>query len=161
MKNTLLFLVAIVFAVTACNKQTYVDGTYTAKYDAIDSHGWQASVEFTLVEDVISNVDFDYFDAEGNRKSEDAGYQDRMYNLSYVLVGTDTVRTKPETYCPELEAQIEAATITPSWVDIDGVAGATSSSLNANTLMAAGLEGAIVGDPTTIELVQPDPFVEE
>lgn len=140
MKKTLLFLAAAVFALTACNKQTYVDGTYMVTYDEIDSHGWNAFVEFTLTEDEISNVNFDYKDADGNLKSMNAGYNTAMF---------DAVGTNPETYCPELEAQIEATTIDP-WTPIDGVTGATGSSENANTLMEAGLEAAMDGDTDVV-----------
>jgi len=152
MKKTLLILVAIVFAVTACNKQTYVDGTYSVKYDAIDSHGWQAFVEFTLVEDAITEASYDYYDANMNLKSEDTAYQSRMSGI--VGIG-------PADYTPMINANIKAATILPQFDSIDVVTGATHSCHTANELVKAGLDAAMDGEPTVIELVQPDPMVEE
>ncbi len=149
MKKTLLILVAIVFAVSACNKSTYVDGTYKAQYDEIDSHGWQAWVEFTLTEDVISDVDFDYYDANMNRKSEDSAYNARMLSITGV--------TNPELYSPQIEALIANATIVPQFDSIDVVTGATHSCHDASALVKAALEAAVEGTPTMIELVQPDP----
>ena len=149
MKKTLLIFAAIVFAVTACNKQTYVDGTYMVTYDQIDSHGWNAFVEFTLTEDMISDVDFDYLNADGDRKSLDTAYNRRMLEIRGV--------TNPETYCPQIEAQIEATTIVPEYDTIDGVTGATGSSINANILMAAGLEAAMDGEPLEVIIPQPEP----
>ncbi|MCF8225951.1 MAG: FMN-binding protein [Bacteroidales bacterium] len=148
MKKTLLLLVAIVFAVTACDKGTYVDGTYAAEYDELDSHGWQAFVEFTLTEDVISEVDFDYLNADGLRKSEDTAYQSRMFSI--VGVG-------PVQFIPGIESQIANATIVPQFDSIDGFSGATSSSHNATELVKAALDAAKDGEPTSIVVPQPEP----
>lgn len=160
MKKTLLLLTAIVFAVTSCSDSTYVDGEYTVEYDELDSHGWQAFVKFTLAEDVVSNVDYDYYDADGNLKSEDDGYQESMVSFSYVLVDGDTVRVGPQDYCPEIESRIEATEIVPEYVEIDVVAGATGSSEAANDLMSKGLDAAVDGT-TEVSVPQPDPATEE
>jgi major membrane immunogen (membrane-anchored lipoprotein) len=147
MKKTLLILVAIVFAVTACDKQTYVDGTYTATFDAADDRGWNSVVVFTLTEDVISNVDFDDFDAEDNRKSEDEAYNDRMQELTGV--------TNPGVFTPQIEAAIENAEIVPTYVAFDAITGATGSSGNANALVEAALEAAVTGEETEISIARP------
>jgi major membrane immunogen (membrane-anchored lipoprotein) len=149
MKKTLLILVAIVFAVTACDKSTYVDGTYSAEFDAVDSNGWQAFVSFTLTEDVISDVDFDYYDLDMNRKTEDADYNERMLSITGI--------TNPEMYAPMIEANIAAATITPEFESIDVVTGATHSSHDADLLVEAALDAARDGTTTDVTLVQPDP----
>ncbi|MDA3823118.1 MAG: FMN-binding protein [Bacteroidales bacterium] len=153
MKKTLLILVAIVFAVTACEKATYMDGEYSATYSEIDSHGWNAFVNFTLTEDVISGVDFDYLDADGIRKSEDADYNERMLSIMGI--------TNPETYVPQIEAALADATINPQFDSIDAITGATSSSHNATILFKAALDAAIDGEPMDVVLTQPDPMVEE
>jgi major membrane immunogen (membrane-anchored lipoprotein) len=149
MKKTLLLLAAIVFAVTACNKSTYVDGTYSAEFDAPDSRGWQAFVQFTLTEDAISDVDFDYYDANMNRKSEDTAYNSRMLSITGV--------TNPEMYSPAIEANIANATIVPAFDSIDIVTGATHSCHDANILVEAALESAADGGETEVTVVQPDP----
>ena len=147
MKKTLLILVAIVFIVTACEKQTYVDGTYSATYNEPDSRGWNTVVEFTLTEDMISNVDYDEFDGEGNRKTEDTDYNVRMLDMGGV--------TKPETYAPQIEAAIANTTIVPSYEPIDAITGATGSSNSANALMEAALDAAVEGEPTNIVVTRP------
>ncbi|MEX0982370.1 MAG: hypothetical protein WD577_14920 [Bacteroidales bacterium] len=147
MKKTLLILAAMVFAITACDKQTYVDGNYSATYNELDGHGWNAFVEFTLTEDVISDVDFDYLDADGNRKSEDSAYNANMLKIKGI--------TNPETYCPAIEAAIANTEIVPDYVFIDAVTGATGSSENANILMEAALEAAVEGQPTNVVIPQP------
>jgi major membrane immunogen (membrane-anchored lipoprotein) len=145
MKKTLLILVAIVFAVTACDKQTYVDGDYSATFDELDSHGWNAFVEFTLTEDVISNVNFDYVNADGVLKSTDSAYNARMLSIA---------GTNPATYVPLIESAITNTTIVPEYEAIDAVTGATGSSENANLLMEAALEAAIDGEPKDVVLPQ-------
>jgi major membrane immunogen (membrane-anchored lipoprotein) len=147
MKKTLLILAAIVFAVTACDKQTYVDGTYKATYNEADSRGWNSVVEFTLTDDMISNVDFDDFDSNGNRKSEDTAYNARMLDIGGV--------TNPEAYIPQIEAAIANATIVPSYEPIDAVTGATGSSNSANELMEAALNAAVDGEPTNVVVTRP------
>jgi len=151
MKKTLLILAAIVFAVTACDKQTYVDGDYSATFEELDSHGWNAFVEFTLTGDEISNVTFDYLNADGVLKSEDSAYNARMLSITGV--------TNPETYCPQIEAAIANTTIAPEYEPIDVVTGATHSGENANMLMEAALEAAIDGEP--MDVVIPQPVEEE
>jgi major membrane immunogen (membrane-anchored lipoprotein) len=155
MKKTLLILVAIVFAVTACDKNTYVDGNYSATFDE-PHYGWTSVLEFTLTDDVISDLDFDDFDEDGNRKSEDEAYQDRMYNDGFVLVDGDTVRTNPETFTPIIVSALSNATIVPEYEPIDAVTGATSSSNNANALMEAALNAAVDGEPVEVVISYPE-----
>ena len=147
MKKTLLILVAIVFAVTACEKNTYVDGSYSATYNEADSRGWNTVVEFTLTDDVISNVDFDDFDSDNNRKSQDSAYNASMLDITGV--------TNPETYAPQIEAAIANATIVPSYEPIDAITGATGSSNSANMLMEAALNAAVDGESTDVVITRP------
>lgn len=128
--------------------QAYKDGAYVASYDAFDSHGWKAFLEFTLLGDQISNVDFDEVNESGVRKSEDADYNEIMWTIRGI--------TKPEIFMPQLEANIEAADITsdPPNAVIDAVTGATASSSFAQTLLDAALEAAVSGSPTEILVPQ-------
>ncbi|MEX0986042.1 MAG: hypothetical protein WD052_01105 [Bacteroidales bacterium] len=140
MKKTLLIFVAIVFAVTACNKQTYVDGTYTVTFNE-PSHSYTGFVTVTLAEDAITDVDFDYMnDTIDLRKSEDDAYKQRMLDRG--------MTTSPDEFIPLIEASLQAATIIPEFVPIDAVTGATSSSNDANYLMEIALDNAITGETT-------------
>ncbi|SRR6056297_1814834 len=158
MKKTLLILVAVVFAVTACEKQTYVDGTYEATFD--EPHfGWTEYLSFELVGDEISNVDFDAVNAEGDLKSTDDAYNERMFTDSAYVARMEEAGkapTKPETYMPQIEGALMNATIAPEFTPIDIVSGATSSSENANALMEAALDLAADGDGTEIVISYPE-----
>ncbi len=135
MKKTLLILVAVVVGLTACEKNQYTDGTYNATYDAIDSHGWNAFVNITVSDDMITAADFDYWNATGDTlKSEDDGYNTLMMGIK---------GTNPETFCPLIEANIMDAVIIPEFTAIDAVAGATHSVENADELVTAALESAL------------------
>jgi major membrane immunogen (membrane-anchored lipoprotein) len=148
MKKTLLILVAIVFVATACENNTYTDGTYAATYDAIDSHDWRAFVEITISDDMITVADFDYWDATADTlKSEHPGYNATMLAIK---------GTNPETFCPLIEAAIKDAVIVPAFDSINSVAGATHSSHNASELVAAALESALDAGGDVV-IAQPDP----
>ncbi len=139
MKKTLLIFVAILFAVTACEKSTYIDGTYKVSYDA-PHYGYTAFIEFTLSGDEVSGVDFDYWNDAGDlRKSEDTEYAGNMFPVA---------GTSPDIYIPVLESQLEATVIVPELVDIDGVTGATGSTASANHLFGVALEAALSGEPS-------------
>lgn len=147
MKKTLLILAAIVFSLTACDKQTYEDGIYKVTFDQADTHGWTAFLEFNLTADELSDVDFDYLDADGNRKSLDTAYANNMFPVA---------GTSPDLFCPELETRLQAATIVPEFEPVDAVSGATGSSEDANHLMEVGLEWALSGEPMTGTTPQTD-----
>lgn len=149
MKKTLLVLIAIVFTVTACEKQTYVDGTYTATFDE-PHYGWTDYVSFTLTEDVISDVDFDAVNDAGDLKSTDSAYNANM------LANTTGTPTNPETYMPQIEAAISNTAIVPEYEPIDAISGATGSSENANLLMEAALNAAVDGEPTDVVISYPE-----
>ncbi len=146
MKKTFLILVAIVFVVTACNKNTYVDGDYRATFDS-PSNGWTDYVSFTLIDDQISNVDYDAVNAEGDLKSTDSAYNANMGSQR---------DTKPEIFMPQIEAAIANTTIVPEYEPIDAISGATGSSADANLLMEAALNLAVDGEPTEIEISYPE-----
>lgn len=158
MKKTLLILAAIVFAVTACEKQTYVDGTYEATFD--EPHfGWTEYLTFELTGDEISNVDFDAVNADGDLKSTDEAYNENMFTDSaYVarMEAAGKAPTKPETYMPQIESALSNATIVPEFEPVDIVSGATSSSVNANALMEAALDMAADGDGNEIVISYPE-----
>ncbi len=157
MKKTLLILAAIVFAVTACEKQTYVDGTYEATFEE-PHYGWTEYLTFELTGDEISNVDFDAVNSEGDLKSTDEAYNENMFTDSAYNARMDAagkVPTKPELYMPLIESALANATIVPEFEPVDIVAGATSSSVNANALMEAALEIAAAGDGNDVIIAYP------
>ena len=146
MKKTLLILAAMVFAVTACEKNTYVDGNYSATYDNPDANGWKAFVEFTLTDDQISDVDYDEINTDDDLKSTDTEYHALMASMR---------DTDPSIFIPQIEAAIANTSILPNYDLIDAITGATGSSNNANELMEAALDAAIDGEPTVV-IPQPD-----
>ncbi len=147
MKKTLLFLVAVVFAVTACEKQTYVDGTYEAKFNE-PSHSYTGFLEVTLVNDEITALEFDYMnDTVDLLKSEDEPYAQRMINAGR--------ETTPDVFIPQIESALRNTTIVPEFEEIDAVSGATGSSGEANYLMQQVLDLAVDGEPNSIEVGYP------
>ena len=155
MKKLLLILVVVLFAVTACEKAMYVDGTYKATFAEFDDHGWNTFLELTITEDMVSDVDFDYLDSTGNRKSTDAGYQTSMTSYSYAIVDGDTVRVGPADYTPAINASIAGAVINPDFSGLDAFAGATHSVENADVLFEAILDAALTGDVMDISVPLP------
>ena len=147
MKKTLLILAAIVFAVTACEKQTYVDGTYTATFDE-PHYGWTDYLTVTLENDAVTEVDFDAVNDAGDLKSTDTAYNANMWENS-------DPQNKPELFMPSIEAALSNATITPEFGEIDAVTGATGSSENANLLMEAILDIATEGDVSEVVISYP------
>jgi major membrane immunogen (membrane-anchored lipoprotein) len=141
MKKTLLILVAIVFSLTACDKQTYVDGTYKVTFDA-PSHHYTAFMQVTVSADELSAVVFDYInDTVDLLKSEDAAYTSRMLNAGY--------DAGPDTFLPAIEGYVMDATILPE-VDtstVDTYTGATGSSIDAKILLIEAMENALSGEP--------------
>jgi len=147
MKKTLLFIAAAVLAV-ACTKNTYVDGTYTAKFNE-PSHDYTGFLEVTLVDDEITALDFDYMnDTVDLLKSEDEAYAQRM---------TDAGRTTtPDVFIPQIEAALMNATIVPQFDSIDVVTGATHSTHDADYLMKQALDLAVTGEQSSIEVGYPE-----
>jgi major membrane immunogen (membrane-anchored lipoprotein) len=147
MKKTLLILAAVVIA-GACTKNTYVDGTYTAKFNE-PSHDYTGYLDVTLVDDEISALDYDYMnDTVDLLKSEDEAYKQRMLGAGR--------ETSPDVFIPQIEAALMNATIVPEFDSIDVVSGATGSSGDANYLMHHALDLAKTGEQDLIEVGYPE-----
>lgn len=116
---------------------TYKDGVYQGSYDKFDTHGWKAQIEIEIKDDKIANVTFDYINADGKLKSEDADYKTNMEKVT---------KTYPAKFIPELQQKlIDTQDITK----VDAVTGATSSSNDFKTLAAFVIdEMAKKGDTT-------------
>ena len=143
MKRILFIIATVMLAISACDKNTYVDGTYTATFDE-PKDGWNTILEFTLTEDVISDLDYDDFDNDGNRKSRDSAFNAEMQNAGII---------KPEFVFPLIEAAIINTSILPVYEPINAVLPGTSEYFeNANILMEAALNNALVGEPSDIAI---------
>ncbi len=121
------------------------DGTYKAEYDKADTHNWKAFVEITVKDGKMSAVNFDYVNADGKFKSEDAAYNESMMKVA---------KTNPATYMPQLEkALVEKQDV----AKVDSVTGATASSKNFTTLASKLVTEKIAkGDTTTLVIPQTD-----
>ena len=148
MKKILFIIATVMLAISACNKNTYVDGTYTATFNE-PKNGWNTILEFTLNEDVISELDYDDFDNDGNRKSLDSAYNAEMQ---------DAGNPKPEYFFPLIEAAIINTTILPDYepIDVNALQGATEFFENANILMEAALNAALTVNHTVVIVPRPE-----
>ncbi len=147
MKKILYIIAIVTIATSACNKNTYVDGTYTATFDE-PKNGWNTILEFTLSEDVISELDYDDFDNDENRKSLDSAYNAEMQNAG---------NPKPEFFFPLIEAAIMYTSILPDYepIDVNALRGATEYFENANILMEAALNAALDGETNDVVVPRP------
>jgi major membrane immunogen (membrane-anchored lipoprotein) len=130
---------------------TLEDGTYKATYSHMDSHGWRAFVELTVDGGEITDATFDYVNPDGQLKTEDEGYAERMGQYS------DNGMTPAEA-----SEALEAGLVEqqdPAAVDV--VTGATHSSHNFQDLAAAAIENAKAGDTSTAVLPQNGTYTAE
>lgn len=111
----LIIVLVLSFTVGCTNTATLTDGEYTAESEP-DDHGYKGVINITVTGGKIETVDYDEYNAEGKRKSEDTEYAESMKGVSGV--------TPAGAY-----EQLEQALITKQNPDqIDAVTGATSSS---------------------------------
>lgn len=133
---------ALALSLVACGGTKIADGTYTAKVDeaaAAASYGWTDTLSVTYQNGKITDVDFDSFNADGDRKSE-------------TTAETYPMDPAPSVWMPELEANIKA---TSSADKVAAVAGATSSSNNAKLLYQAVIDAANAGKTEVVTVTVP------
>lgn len=150
MALTLAFVLSIMGSSLAFGapKKTYVDGTYKATYDYIDSHGWKPFVEITIKGDKITATKFDYINPAGKLKSKDAAYNSAMKAAS-----------KTKTYPAIYTVALQKSLITTQNIDkVNAVSGATTSSTNFKTLAKVALANAKKGNKKTSILVWNDTY---
>ena len=143
MKRILLMVLVLGFGLVACADDAddaaadaeFVDGTYTAAYDYADARGWRAFLQIQVDGGVISDVDFDYVNADGVRKSEDEGYNRRWQGALDEDIDMNIARDRFAEQLIERRA-----------VPIDVVTGATGSSELMNELGESVLERARAGN---------------
>ena len=143
MKRLLMVLLVLGVLVIGCAEDAddaaaeaeFVDGTYTAAFDFADGRGWRAFLQIEVDGGVITDVDFDYVNADGIRKSEDDGYNQRWQGALDEDIDMNIAR---DTFAEQL--------IDRQSVPIDVVTGATGSSELMNELGEAVLERARDGN---------------
>ena len=98
------------------------------------SHDWTEYLSVTYKDGVITDVDFDAKDANGNLKSE-------------ATAETYPMDPLPSEWIPQLEENVKAAGTADK---IEAVAGATSSSESVKVLMAAVEKQAKAGNTEVV-----------
>ncbi|MEG2770503.1 MAG: hypothetical protein RR902_06750 [Oscillospiraceae bacterium] len=133
----MVLVLTLAISMVACGGSKLKDGTYKAETSdaaAEASHGWKDTLTVTVASGKVSDVDFESFDADGNKKSE-------------TTAETYPMDPHPTTWMPTIEANIKAAASPDEFVP---VAGATNSSDTAKKLYAAILTAAADGKTDTI-----------
>lgn len=125
-------------------KVSYKDGTYKAAYNKLDSHGWKGQVELTIKDNKITACTFDYVNKDGALKSKDEGYNSAMLKAS---------KTNPA----EFSVKLPQSLLDKQKVDaVDTVTGATHSTQDFKSLVAAALANAVKGDTSTAIVALPE-----
>lgn len=109
------------------NESKLKDGVYKVEFESFDTHGYKGQLELTVAGGKVSAVKFDEVMADGKLKSQDADYKTNMEKVT---------KTYPEKAYQELVAQALAKQAS----NVDGVAGATSSSTTFKKLLAYALD---------------------
>lgn len=117
----------------------YENGTYVATYSHVDSRGWQPFVEIEVVDGRIQAARFDYVNPQGELKSSDQGYNERM---------AAAVGIAPSDAFPMLGIRLVESQSAP----VDTVTGATTSTEWFNELADAVITQALVGGTNPIVL---------
>lgn len=122
------------------------DGTYTLVEKNFDTRGWKTEFSITVVDGKITESAYENVNEAGDKKSEDATYQENM--VAKVGIG-------PADYFPQLNNQLVEKQ-DPEAVEV--VTGATNSSDTFKKYAPMLVEAAEAGDTTLIEI---DNVVEE
>lgn len=125
-----LCLVAALALLAGCgggsnsNSTQLADGVYTAQADETwtqeQGYGWKDTLAITVKDGKVTQATFEAYDADGNAKSVPGNYE-----------GMDP---EPSVWIPELSQKVQDAGFGGT---VDGVAGATMSSGNAQKLFDA------------------------
>jgi major membrane immunogen (membrane-anchored lipoprotein) len=133
-KYGLLLAIAMFIGFTACEEEeeyVLVNGNYEAE-SAEFGHGWKAFMKAEIKNDKMETVDFDYFNADGDLKSE-------------TTTETYPMDPHPTVWLPQMEAQLLAADLL-NFTEIDGITGATGASGDAQAMLELIIEAARTGD---------------
>ena len=116
------------------------DGTYKLVEKNLDENGWKTDFTITVVDGMITESNYENLDKDGNKKSEDEGYQEAM---------AEKVGVGPKEYFPELNDQLVDKQ-DPSEVEV--VTGATHSSDSFKEYAQQLVDAAKEGNTETIEI---------
>lgn len=120
------------------------DGTYSLT-EKNDSNGYHVAFTMTVADGKVTESDFDYVNADGESKQDDADYNKTMKEKS----GTD-----PQTYIPELNDEFVTAMDKEDGApgDVEVVTGATHSSHSFIMYAEQLVNAAEKGDTTEIQV---------
>lgn len=142
---------ALVLLLAACSSGgNYEDGVYFGTYSHVDSHGWKPQLEITVEDGEILSANFDYVNPDGELKTEDEAYAERMTSIT----------GRPMTPA-EASKQLEERLLEEQSGSVDAVSGATSSSEWFNNLSVALQEKAEEGDTSRLVLPMNDTYTAE
>ena len=132
-------LLMMLVAITGCSTDfVFKDGTYTAEFEAYDSNGYKEYLIITVENDVVSRIEYDAKNEDGDLRSEDEAYRADMEAME---------GTYPSQYVRDLINQyMEKHDIKK----IDIVAGATYASKNFIALFMALEPNMSAGDETIV-----------
>lgn len=116
------------------------DGTYKLVEKNFDENGWKTDFTITVTDGMITESNYENLDEDGNKKSEDEGYQEAMSEKSGL---------GPKEYFPELNDQLVDKQ-DPSEVEV--VTGATHSSDSFKEYAQQLVDAAKEGNTETIEI---------
>jgi major membrane immunogen (membrane-anchored lipoprotein) len=153
MKRSAFFLVALALTFMSCDSEpektrsttVYEDGIYQVVYDHFDNRGWKPEMEILVRGGIIVSATYDYINAAGEYKSQDAGYAEAMKGRS---------GTTPQESANELISQM----VDLNSADVDTVTGATHSSDTFRVMGQAGLAKAEEGDTSITVLYMNDTY---
>ena len=115
------------------------DGTYKLE-EKNEENGYRAVFEMTVKDGKITKSNYDYINADGKSKTEDADYNKSMKEKS---------GTSPDLYIPELNEELVKA---QSASGIEVVTGATHSSQAFQNYAQQLIQAAQAGNTATIEI---------
>ncbi len=122
------------------------DGEYSLEEKNIGSTGWKTYIKMTVENGKITDVDYNYVNADGQLKTDDEEYQKKM---------TEKSGTGPKDFIPELSNSLIEK---QNAGEVEIVTGATHSSHSFKMYAAQLINAAQKGDTTPIEI---DNFVYE
>ena len=139
-------ILMLLLTFTACSTDfVFQDGTYTAEFEAFDSNGYKEYLIITVEDSVVSRIEYDAEDKDGNLRSEDESYRTDMEAME---------GTYPSQYVRDLINQyMEKHDIQK----IDIVAGATYASKNFVTLFVALEPSMSAGNETPVVVKNVNP----
>lgn len=140
---TLALATVLALALVACSGGKKADGVYTARTDdayAEANHGWTDELVLTFKDGKVVEAAYESFNADGEKKSENAEYIDAM---------TGAGGPSPAEWMPQLAKNVVAA---GSPDKVEAVAGATSASKTVVALFEGILKDGKVGETITVTI---------